>query len=395
MLDKQSKRVLWIFGIALLAIVISEVTRPRPIDWRASYTSADKIPFGGFVLFQELKSLFKNSEIQKVQTDPYEFLVANPNEQNSIYLFINDAVYFDQNQTAQLLKYVENGNTVFISARNFGAILADSLNVESSTDYNILEKELHPKFFLPSLAKDSLPSFKKGVFKTLFVAIDTLNTTVLGYYKSEKPKLKALNYIKINYGKGTFLLHSLPEAFSNYYLLNGNQQYAANVFSFIDAEKIYWDEHLKSGRKVVTSPIRFILDQAPLTWAYYVLTIGLLVFIFFRGKREQRIVEVVKPLENTSIEFTKTMGDLYFQHKDYSSIIAKKITYFLESLRAKYFLNTNDISEEFIKKVALKSGNTVENTKKLMLLINHLKEKSIHSETDLLQLNKEIEAFRL
>ena len=152
---------------------------------------------------------------------------------------------------------------------------------------------------------------------------------------------------------------------------------------------------MKSGRKIVTSPMRFVLNQEPLTWAYYVLICGLLIFVLFKGKREQRIVEVIEPLENTSVEFTKTIADLYFQHKDYSDIIAKKIKYFSETLRAKYFLNTNDITEDLIKKLALKSGNTLEDTQKLMHLVKNLKAKTVHSEADLLALNKQIEEFRL
>ena len=397
MLDKRSKRVLWIFGIALLGIVITEFARPKPIDWRSSYTSADKIPFGSFVFFNEIESLFTNTDIEKIQIDPYEFLKDSTYAQNSAYIFINDELFFDDVQTNELLRYVENGNTVFISSRSIGYILSDTLHIDTAANYTILEEELQPKFFSPSLKQDSLPAFKKGVFKASFIEIDTLKTTALGYYKTEDDEndLGDLNYVKVNFGKGQFLLHNLPEAFSNYYLLKGNEQYAANVLSYIDADKIYWDEYLKSGRKVVTSPMRFVLDQAPLTWAYYVLMGGLLIFVLFKGKREQRIVEVIEPLENTSVEFTKTIGDLYFQHKDYSNIIAKKVTYFLETLRSKYYVNTNDITEDFIKKLALKSGNTLEKTQKLMHLIKHLKEKSVHSEADLLELNKQIEAFRL
>jgi len=395
MLDKRSKRVLWIFGIALLGIVITELVRPKPIDWRASYISTDKIPFGGLVLFEEATSLFKNDEIEKIDKDPYEFLTDSTYAQNSAYIFINDEIFFDERQTDEILKYVESGNTVFIASRSIGYILRDSLGIESTANYNILEEEIRPQFFSPSLKQDSLPAFKKGVFKASFIEIDTLNTTALGYYENSESVLGDLNYVKVNFGKGQFLLHNLPEAFSNYYLLKGNEQYAANVLSYIDADKIYWDEYLKSGRKVVTSPMRFVLDQAPLTWAYYVLIGGLLIFVLFKGKREQRIVEVMEPLGNTSVEFTKTIGDLYFQHKDYSNIIAKKITYFMETLRSKYYVNTNEISEDFIKKLALKSGNTLEKTQKLMHLIKHLKEKSVHSEADLLELNKQIEAFRL
>jgi hypothetical protein len=395
MLDKRSKRVLWIFGIALLAIIITEIIRPKPIDWRPSYTSIDKIPFGGFVLFEEASSLFKNAKIEKIKKDPYEFLTDSTYAENSAYIFVNDELFFDEKQTDEILNYVEKGNTVFIASRSIGHILRDTLGINSTSNYTILEEEIQPTFFTSSLKQDSLPTFKKGVFKASFTEIDTLKTTALGYFKTKKPKLEELNYIKINFGKGQFLLHSLPEAFSNFYLLKGNDQYAANVLSYIKAETIYWDDYLKTGRKVVESPMRFVLDQAPLSWAYYVLLGGLLIFVLFKGKREQRIVAVIEPLENTSVEFTKTIGDLYFQHKDYSNNIAKKITYFLETLRSKFYLNTNEITEDFIKKLALKSGNTLENTQKLMQLIKHLKEKSVHSEADLLELNKQIEAFRL
>lgn len=395
MLDKRSKRVLWIFGIALLAIVITELVRPKPIDWRPSYTSVDKIPFGSFIFFEEINSLFKNAEIEKIQKDPYEFLKDSTYAQNSAYIFVNDEIFFDERQADEILKYVEKGNTVFISSRSIGNILGDSLGIDSYASYSILEEELKPAFFSPSLKQDSLPAFKKGVLNSYFIAIDTLKTKALGYNDSKKPKLEELNYIKVNFGKGKFLLHNLPETFSNYYLLKGNEQYAANVLSYIEADKIYWDEYLKSGKKVITSPMRFVLDQAPLSWAYYVLIGGLLIFVLFKGKREQRIVEVMEPLQNTSVEFTKTIGDLYFQHKDYNNIIAKKITYFLETLRSKYYLNTNEISEDFIKKLSLKSGNTLESTQRLMHLLKHLKEKSVHSEADLLELNKQIEAFRL
>ncbi|MCG2430172.1 DUF4350 domain-containing protein [Aequorivita xiaoshiensis] len=395
MLDKRSKRVLWIFGLTLLLILVTEIVRPKPIDWRPSYTSIDKIPFGSFVFFEEASSLFKDSEIENIDKDPYLFLVDSTYNQNSAYIFINEELNFDKRQTQILLKYVEKGNTVFISSRSYGNILQDTLKINLHTSYSVLEEEVTPTFFSPSLKEKQLPKFKKGIFKTSFTAIDTLKTKALGYYDSNKDKLDDLNFIKVKYGNGAFLLHTLPEAFTNYYLLKKNEQYAANLISYIEADHIYLDEYLKSGRKVVTSPMRFVLNQEPLTWAYYVVIGGLIIFVLFKGKREQRIVEVIEPLENTSVEFTKTIADLYFQHKDYSDIIAKKIKYFSETLRAKYFLNTTDITEDLIKKLALKSGNTLEDTQKLMHLIKILKEKTVHSEADLLALNKKIEEFRL
>jgi hypothetical protein len=395
MLDKRSKNILYAFGIALLVIIISEVIRPKPINWRASYTSADKIPFGSFVLFEEIKQLFNNSEVIKIEKDPYEFLKDSTYKSNSAYIFINDELSIDKQQLEILKSYVAEGNTVFMSSQYFGTFVSDSLKITTTTDYSILEEDLVTEFFTNSFQRDSLPRFKKGVYKTTFSEIDTVNTRALGHYATPLKKTDALNYISLPFGEGKFLFHTLPESFSNYYLLGGNQTYAAQVLSFIQAETIYWDNYLKSGRKVVTSPMRFVFSQVPLTWAYYIVIGGLLLFVLIKGKREQRIIEVKEPLRNSSVEFTKTIGNMYYEYKDYGNIVAKKITYFLEMVRSKYYLSTDQLDDNFIEKLALKSGNPLATTKDLIEFINHLKAKTLFIEKDIISLNKKIEDFKL
>jgi hypothetical protein len=122
---------------------------------------------------------------------------------------------------------------------------------------------------------------------------------------------------------------------------------------------------------------------------------GLLLLVLFMAKREQRIIKVIKPLKNTSIEFTRTIGDLYFQHKDFTNIITKKITYFMELVRSRYHLSTQILDEEFITKLAHKSGNDLDKTKKLIDNINHLRGKSLHNEADLIELNKKTQDFKI
>lgn len=392
-MDKKSRNILIVFGIALLTIIIVELARPKPINWNPSYTSKDKIPFGSYVLHQELKNLEFDKKLELVSENPFEFLSDSTYDNNSIYLFINSNVNFDKRTYEKLMTYVREGNTAFISSSSFDGFIRDSLNIETQTDYQIKEDEITPTFFSKTLQLDSLPKYKKNVYKTVFKSFDTIKTTVLGYYKNEEEALSQVNFIKIKEGKGNLYLNTLPQAFSNYYMLKGNEKYVATSLSFLEGSLFYWDDYLKDGRKIIKSPMRFVLNQVPLRWAYYLLFVGLIFFVIFRGKREQRIIPVVKPLENTSIEFTKTIGDLYFQHKDYSNIISKKITYFLEKIRSHYYLNTNELDARFINKLAIKTNHSVEDTKKIVDYINHLKGKAIHGEADLIELNKRIEAF--
>jgi ABC-type Zn uptake system ZnuABC Zn-binding protein ZnuA len=101
----------------------------------------------------------------------------------------------------------------------------------------------------------------------------------------------------------------------------------------------------------------------------------------------------VNPLENSTVEFTKTIGNLYFQSGDVSGIIHKKINFFLQKLRLKYFVNTEKMDAVFIQRLSVKTTVSQEQTKDIIDYINHLRNKPVHSDYELKQLNKKIDAF--
>ncbi|WP_299899653.1 DUF4350 domain-containing protein [uncultured Aquimarina sp.] len=394
-MDKKSRNILILFGLAFLTIIIVEVTRPKPINWNSSYISSDKIPFGCYIAFEELKTYNGQSEVNLINKNPYDFLSNSSYEENSAYLFINSGINLDKRSYEKLIEFVRSGNKVFLAGTSFGKVFKDSLNIETNTDYQLTEEEIKPNFFSNTFKNRDSVKFKKKIYKTVFQSFDTLKTKALGYYKNDLEPLDQINFIEISEGKGKLYLNTLPEAFSNYYMLTDNAHYTAALISFLETDTFYWDDYIKSGRKVIESPMRFVLNQIPLRWAYYLLILGVLIFILFRGKREQRIIPVIKPLENTSIEFTKTIGDLYFQHKDYSNIIAQKITYFLEKIRSKFYIDTNKLDNDFIHRLAVKSNKSEDETKELIDYINSLRNRTLHNEGDVVELNKKIEEFRL
>ncbi len=410
-MDRRSKIIIALFVAVLLGIIVTELVRPKPINWRSSYTMTDKIPFGCYVLFQELPNLFSETEVIPIQQNLYDELVARDSTKQSDFILINDGLYFDEQETKQLLKYVNSGNNVFIASTYFSSKLADTLGVDTNTNYTIQEDTV-----TLSLTNSHFPKkkfkYSRGQTKSYFSKIDTLNTTVLGHiqYKRNtainplveidedivkddgKPKI---NFLKIGFGKGYFYLSTSPQAYSNYYMLNGNQEYVANTLSYVQrAPTLLWDNYKKSGRVVIDSPMRFVLNQISLKWAYYLTIIGLIIFVIFKAKREQRIIPVVEPLENTSIAFAKTVGSLYYQHKNYSDLIAKKINYFLQYIRSTYYINTQQINEKTAHNLAVKSGKTIQEAKALLDLLLNLKNKSQHTEADLIALNKKIELFK-
>ena len=217
-----------------------------------------------------------------------------------------------------------------------------------------------------------------------------MNTTVLGYQNGDSTRV---NYIKVKYYDGEFLLHSQPTAFTNFHLLKGNHfEYAQKVLSYIPKNNIYWFIKNQDGQVISQSPMRYILNQPALKWAWYIFLLGTLIFMIFNAKRKQRIIPIKKPLPNTTVDFTKTIGNLYYQEGDHDNIINKKIVYFLEKIRNVYLIDTNKLDDEFIKKLHLKSGKDISDIQRAVFLINtHRKSPHSSIEEDLIQINKAIE----
>src|SRR5690606_4025262 len=371
----------------------AEIVRPKPLNWSPSYTSSDKIPFGCYILNNEVGNLFPNQEIKNIDKSPYQFLSETEVDLNSNLLFINNYLHFDEEELDELLSYVDKGNNVFLSASDFSQILKDTLKRDIYTQRNFTEDSVMAQMANPNFKKQEF-IYARGVFKSYFSSIDTIKTTVLGYFKKEVEEPQRINFIKVKIGSGTLFLHTLPQAFTNYYLLNGNKQYAANCFSYLSEGTVYWDDYYKAGRVIIDSPMRFVLKQESLKWTYYLLVSLLILFVIFKAKREQRIIPVIKPLENSSVEFTRTIGDLYFQHKDYTNIILKKVTFFMDYVRSHFYLETENLNDNFIKKLAVKASRSLDETTTLINYIKMLKNKPIHTEQELIELNMLIEAFK-
>lgn len=154
-------------------------------------------------------------------------------------------------------------------------------------------------------------------------------------------------------------MHCEPLFISNYYLLKrGNVKYAQDVFSYLDDRETVW--FVENDAKVSQFFLRFILSNPALKYAWWVLLGGLVLFIFFNAKRKQRIVPIIEPLKNTSVDFVKSIGNLYLQEGDFHDMMAKKAQYFLNKIRMDLLIDTQNLDEEFSKKLHLKTGKPIE-----------------------------------
>ena len=154
------------------------------------------------------------------------------------------------------------------------------------------------------------------------------------------------------------------------------------------------DQHYKYGKKFYTSPMYLFLSTKELKWAYYIVLIGALTYIVFEGKRKQRAIPIVKPLKNQTVDFTRTIANMYYESSKHKEISSHKVQHFLEYIRSHLYLNTSDINSTFIKNLAARSNNSIEDTKQLFKFIATLNKQTTVNNIQLEKLNSLIETFK-
>ena len=373
-----------IYGIILVIILVIlgllEVNKTEVIDWRKNYDIHKKTPFGLYVFNQEVNGLLKN--VERVEVSPFNYYKQNPNLPTHNILIFNK--HFDDESWKKILEQTKKGANVLVISSDFYS-LPDTIkrydeyiyiNHEEQT-LRLLDKKLKNKILI-----DKTPS--RTGFTKLYPG-----QKILGYIESDNNKV-GINFIQVPFGKGNFYLHSEPLILTNYHLLKPEgHKYVENVFSYLPNEKTIWFIENYNKKRESQSPLRFILQNDNLRHAWQLLLVGLLLFALFNIRRKQRIVPIIEPLKNKSVEFVKSIGNLYLQEGTPHDMTLKKIQYFLNKVRLDLMIDTQHLDDNFIKKLHLKTGKNIELIQEAVDLINKIQNQHIQvKHSDLAKINE-------
>lgn len=348
-----------IFIVVMVILALLEVNKKETTSWRKNFNINEKSPFGLFVFNNEAKDLFKNN-LRKIEQTPYDYYSQHKKGIHNIIVIEKE---LDKESWKRILDQVSNGSDAMILMSHASKDISDSIGYHSSDisfeEENVL-KLTDKKYQNDFIKLDKFPSGRG--FSYVKPKVEVLGKTV------EKNNSDQANFIKISFGKGTIYAHSEPLFLTNYYLLKpGSIKYAQDVFSYLQDRETIW--FVDNDTKVSRFFMRFVLSNPALKYAWWLLLGGLILFIFFNAKRKQRVVPVVEPLRNTSVDFVKSIGNLYLQEGDFHDMMAKKAQYFLNKVRMDLLIDTQNLDAEFAKKLQLKTGKTIEMINEAIALI--------------------------
>lgn len=344
--------------ITLVLLALLQLNKRQVTDWRRHFDVNMKSPFGLFVFNKEADAVFSN-RLERTSRSPYQFYADSIRDAHNILIIEKE---IDQESAKKILEQVSKGSDAMIVSTVFPQILADTLKFRTREYVEQLDKLklTDRKFKSDSLILDKRPS--NMVFDN-----PNEDSEVLGFVGSDE-MMPSSNFIKVKWGRGNFYLHSEPLILTNYYLLKpGSEVYVQNVFSYLPDRRTIWFTDATSESS--SSPLRFILSQPPLRYAWWLFLASLLMFQVFNVKRRQRIIPIIQPLPNKSVEFVRSIGNLYLQEGDFHDMMAKKAQYFLHRVRTELLLDTRIPDENFAAKLSLKTGTDINDVEKALVLI--------------------------
>ncbi len=380
-----------IFGSLLVIIyLVAQYYRPKPINWNPTYLSEDKIPFGTFVLRQRIGDIFPNAKVNVVESPIYNTLnERTPGKSNLI--IIGGELKVDRVDYQEMLRYMKAGNSIFIASEEIKGVLLDSLKLTIEANFFSRSNRRFPINFVNPLVKRELDYyFDSSIGGQYFSKVDRARAIVLGEKEKQSP-----NFIEYKFGKGSLFIMPNPRLLTNYTVLKDDgMDYASKALSYLPlAETVLWNEHFTKRSQEDRTDLSVIFRYGPLRWAYLIALISLFIFILFEIKRRQRIIPIVAPLKNTTVEFTETVGRVYYQQRDNRDIAEKKVIYLMEYIRTKYRIKTTTLDQEFKETLIKITGATSDTIEELFVEIVRLSAGYSITDKDLIQLNKKIEKF--
>ena len=389
-MGKAIRNYLILLSVVVIVMALTVFSSAdRKVDWEQTYDANSKQPYGLYIFGEQLKHFF-SKKVDRISYTPYEYLRRNQQKGNYNYIFTTKGI--DEVSLKKVLSEVKAGSQALFLNNDDG--LMDTLRIK--TNYQLMVSEVNLQLNSTSYNKPIYLRPEGDYIRVnYFTRLDKERDKALGYAFSSdgKKERRKINFVEVPYGKGKFFLHlGPPIAFTNYFLKENQEvrSYAATVLSYLPEDRpTVWFVPPTQGEDTLS----FIMSQPQLRAAWHLMLLGFVLYLLFKGKRQQRIIPVIEKPKNTTIEFAQSISSLYYQERDATDMVRKKITYFLDQVRQRYYLDTQQINEDFATKLANKSGKDRDLVQQIVGTIIHFEQTQQAQEETLTQLDKWIDEF--
>lgn len=352
--------------VLFVLLFLLQMRLPKKFEWNATYYHADRQPFGCYVF----DSVLTESMPKGYQVTSKTFLQldsAYSSQRIGVLMVVN----------SQDLKKLDVKHLCNI-ARRGGKVMVVTRESDDQSKDTIYYNELEHTFrlqFIPayyfsyfriynratgneSEYKDTItwsgkpkvyPNHDYIVWQGLVgghLDFDSLQTNSSLAFEADTMLVAA----SVPYGKGEVIFVTSPLLFTNYGMLEGNtSEYIFRLMSMMADVPVYRTEaYMKTDATmdVQYSPFRELIKRPPLRLALYLLMLGVILLMVTTARRRQRVIPIIAPPLNKSLEFVRLIGTLYYQRCTHAELVRKKFTFFAEELRRRCGIDVRDVNTD-------------------------------------------------
>lgn len=351
----------------------------KEFDQRITLRKRDKIPYGAHIAFESLKYMFPKAIVSVNKNEPGDWDSLSSYSDKQALIILSPQLNATEYELKKIIRFIENGNDVFISSRSFSGDFEELTGIETTiVSSSPPGDKMTVQLAIPPFREKGAFSYDGAIYTAQVLHKNHKTTWELGSDEWGKT-----NFMRLQAGKGNLYIHTAPLAFSNYFLLQGNNmQYYENVLSVIPADvtRVVWDEYYLDKRYYYDQPeesqpgwMSVLFKYDSLKWALLTAMLTLLLYVLMEMRRKQRYIPPVNRPRNDSLDFVKTIGRLYHDKGDHANLCRKMGAYFLEHVRNKYKLTTGTLDEAFIQKLQFKTGCDEQELRDIVMFIEKLK----------------------
>jgi hypothetical protein len=364
----QSREKLLIAGAVLilaLAAVLWRLSQDK-YNWDISdqstaYQEQQNEPYSLSVLHELLEETV-GDRMEYVHTSGLKVLEKLP-PNACTYVFVGEQPYYDSTETKRLLEFVNMGGRALIVSSYLTDLIEDTLfqrqvckgpeggfyhnpslfdtsvycyltpneKQEYGTEYAVYEKE------------------KKIYNQWQHLSVNQICSAV-NWQKKGSYRANQVNYAAIKFGEGSFMLHRTPLVFTNLHMIRpAARAYVQQVLAELNTEHIIYDRYAKTvearnaasrrakGLKTMRDSgiLSTMLREPALAFAWFIFLGMMGLFLVFGSKREQRIIPVIPPLRNQSLQFVQSLARLQFLEQNFKAVCKQDMRFFLNTVREK------------------------------------------------------------
>ncbi|WP_321438448.1 DUF4350 domain-containing protein [uncultured Bacteroides sp.] len=373
--------------LLIIGMFVVEQNQTKEFSWKATYNKADKQPFGCFVFDDIVSSSMKGN--YSVSNKTFYQMDNDSLSKPKAILSVTDYAFVDSLQFKSVINLLNKGYKIMFVSSNFSPDLIDSLRIDchnsylSDDDIKSMTKKSpgrKPLFVFNSATSRRIYRFYPQLCTDYFSGVDSIEPK-LDDTRDDKRKHTLISRIpstvlvrnKENFavafskkiGKGELFMVTTPLLFTNYGILDENNAgYVFNLLSYMKGMPLVRYQENSSGGDHAgqESPLRYFLSQPPLRWSVYFTLFTLILFMCFTAKRRQRVIPVINPPVNTTLDFVKLIGTLYYQKKDHLGLLRKKKIYFARALKKETNIDieAEKLTMELCHRLSSKTGMEAE-----------------------------------